>query len=298
MELDFTKGTDTKHKIRLESHLVYVEWLRGAAPVGRAVDFVVGTSFVGDGAPVTVTLMSESKGWLGQLRGEVSRDRFTGEFTIPDSVKFGDMLYLVTELNEHGLRGESRSIAAVQPVQVSELKWSVSEARRGDNVTLSAKVINLSGDDDVKLIIYEHDQDGGHDRIVELPATIEDNRITVEWEYQYHEDTDDIPSDDELSRYGRHYQLPEYFFTVKIGGEEFGRNLESGLLTFKDSFEFQVTDDNGAPISGEDYILILPDGTERKGKLDDMGRVSEENVPPGKVEIRLPNLEADDEPSD
>ena len=42
------------------------------------------------------------------------------------------------------------------------------------------------------ILIYEHDQDGAHDRICEIPAVVQDGKIEVKWEYEYHEDTDEI----------------------------------------------------------------------------------------------------------
>ncbi len=39
------------------------------------------------------------------------------------------------------------------------------------------------------------------------------------WEYEYHEDTAKIASEDDLQQYDKknHYTHPEYYFTIKIG---------------------------------------------------------------------------------
>ena len=93
----------------------------------------------------------------------------------------------------------------------------------------------------MKIIIYEFDRDGAHDKIVELPATVKNKKIELQWAYEYHEDTDEIPSDAEMQRYGRNYNPPEYFFTVKVDKQEFGKKQESGLLEFKDWIEIELT---------------------------------------------------------
>jgi hypothetical protein len=112
------------------------------------------------------------------------------------------------------------------------------------------------------------------------------NKIETTWEYEYHEDTDEIPTDEELQSYGLSYNPPEYFFVVKIGDAE----DISGILLYKDYVEIYLKNPGGEPIADEDYILTLPDGTEIEGKVDSEGYAKVEGIPPGKVSVRFPNL--------
>ncbi|MBW1803671.1 MAG: hypothetical protein JRJ85_23435, partial [Deltaproteobacteria bacterium] len=45
------------------------------------------------------------------------------------------------------------------------------------------------------------------------------------------------------------------------------------------------------PVPDEKYVAYLPDGSERKGNLDDKGIARLEDIPPGKVKIDFPDLE-------
>ena len=169
------------------------------------------------------------------------------------------------------------------------MKWSASEARRGDILTLSADVKKVQPGTEVTVTIYEHDQDGAHDKITELPAIVKDKKIEIQWAYEYHEDTDEIPTEAELERYGRGYNPPEYFFTVKYGNVETGTNQESGLLTFKDYIIIELSNARGEPAADAEYKLTLSDGTEKTGNLDSEGEARIDQVPPGKYKLLFPN---------
>ena len=119
-------------------------------------------------------------------------------------------------------------------------------------------------------------------------------KLELKWAYEYHEDSDEIPTEEELQKYGRKYNHPEYFFTVKFDQTEFGLNQESGLLKFKDWFDVIGEDGYGEPLRDGEYVLILPDGEERRGNLDDEGRARIEDIPPGVCVIEFLQKEEDD----
>lgn len=282
-ELKFTKGTDEEHEIELESELVYAGWRQGAAIAGETAQLEVETSFVGNGASVKIKCMSESGRKLGSISGVVKNNKYVDEIEIPEDVELGDMVYFQVNLPDNGLSGESNWIEVIPPVEVTEMKWSVAEARRGDIVGLSAKVKNVTDGTGVKLIIYEYDRDGAHDRITELPGTIRGAKIEVNWEYEYHEDTDEIPTEEELQEYGQSYNPPEYFFTLSINDTVHGKQQESGLLKFKDFIEVKLANCTGT----ERYIIRLPDGTELRGSFGEDGLIREDDIPPGPCTIEI-----------
>jgi hypothetical protein len=289
MPLKFTKSTDTAHKIKLESELIVASWVSGVAYIGLTAKFVVRTAFVGNGAPVEVKGKTQSGKKLGKVKGFVTNNCFTGALEIPDNIKEGDFALFEVDISKCGLNGQSDGIPVYPPILVQNLKWSAKEARRGDIVSLSADVPGLRDDTDVKLTIYEYDRDGVHDRITELAAKSKGQKVKLDWKYEYHEDTDEIPTDEELKKYGKKYNPPEYFFTVKIEENEFGKKQESGLLLFKDWIEIRLTGRGGTPVPDADYVLTMPDGSQRKGKLDGNGYAVEKDVPPGNITIEFPN---------
>jgi len=291
--LKFTKATDSEHKVELESSLISASWTVGKAIGGQSASFEVITEMVGEGAPVKAKGKSEKGKSLGTVKGVMRRNRFTGAFNVPEEIGLGDKAFFEVKLSKNGLDGESEHIPAYPPLRVSNLKWSAQEARRGDRLTLSADIKGLPGQTEVALVIYEYDRDGAHDRIVELPATIEDDHIEVNWEYEYHEDTDEIATQEELDKYGGQYNPPEYFFVVKAEGVEYGRDQESGLLKFKDWVEITLLRKDGTPVGNVDYTMTLPDGQQRQGTLDPSGHAREDDVPPGGGKIEFQNIEDD-----
>lgn len=58
-----------------------------------------------------------------------------------------------------------------------------------------------------------------------------------------------------------------------------------------DSIEIELVDENGNPVADEEYILYLPDGKERKGKVDSKGYAKEKDIPPGELFVKFLNLE-------
>jgi hypothetical protein len=245
MELKFNKSTDTEHKIKLESTLISATWNSARAIAGQTASFTVLTSFVGYKAPIQVKGKSEKGKNLGKIKGVILNNKYRGEFEIPEDVELDDRVYFEVELSKNGLSGESNWIPIFPMPRVKNLRWSAKEARREDLLTLSANVENVRDYSEVKLVIYEYDRDGAHDRITELPTVVKNGKIELQWEYEYHEDTDEIPTDEELKKYGKSYNPPEYFFTVKIGEEEYGEDQESGLLVFKDWIEIELVDEEG-----------------------------------------------------
>ncbi len=293
MDQKFSKGTDTEHEIKLDSTLVYAAWRIGTAYGGQAAPLEVLTSFVGNGAKIKIEGKSENGKKLGKINSTIINNKFIGTLNIPEDIELGDSVFFAVSLSDNGLDGESNHIPARPPIVVTNMKWSADEARRGDTLTLTADVEGADEGTEAKIIIYEYDSDNIHDVITEFPAVIENKKIEVQWEYEYHEDTDEIPTDEEMKRYGGSYNPPEYFFTITIGAQEFGADQESGILGFKDWIEIQLMDEDGNPLPDVEYETVYPDGTTKSGRLDEEGRVTLENVPPGSFNITYKDIYPD-----
>ena len=290
-EIKHTKSTDSEHKIKLTSSLVYAAWSQAAAFAGAEAEVEVATAFVGSGAPVKITCKSSKGKKLGKISGKIKGNKFKQKIELPEDMEQGDEIYFEVKLSKNGLKGKSNSIPVYPKPVVTNMKWSASEARREDILTLSADVDKVDSGTEALVTIYEYDRDGAHDKITELPARIENSKVELQWEYEYHEDVDEIPTEEEMREYGGSYNPPEYFFTVKITGFESGLEQESGLLTFKDYVEIELVDEYGNKSANEKFKLILPDGSEKEGTLDENGYARVEDVPPGKFSIEFPDLD-------
>jgi hypothetical protein len=247
MEYKFTKPTDQEHKITVDSNLLYAVWKVGCARGGAEADFEVRTSFVGQGADIEITGNGDDYGKIKKIKDKIYNNLYNGKIPIPKDIKPGEDVWFEVKLSKQRLRGKSNAIPGMPEPVLRKIQWDKKEARRGDIVKLQVK----------------------------------NRKIDLQWEYEYHEDVDEIPTENELKEYGKNYNPPEYFFVVDIDGYRLGEKQESGLLKFKDWIRIELHDHVGKPVPNEKYTLILADGTEKKGTLNADGYAKVEDVPPG-----------------
>ena len=289
MALEYKKQTNKEHKETLESKIVFAIWGQKVAPAGDTVKLFVQTHFVGSGSDIKIKVEDKNGKAIEQLTGKVYGDYFGAPVTIPEDVR--DSLVFTAKLTKHGLEKKSNAMQVIPPFKITNLKWGQKEARRGEVVKLTADTKGLEDGTDVVIRIYEYDQDGAHDFITKFPCRVKDKKIESDWEYEYHEDTDEIPTDEEMNKYGNNYNPPEYFFVIECHGKRFGDKQESKLLEFKDWIEITLMDAVGLPVAGADYVVRLADGSEKKGKLDAEGHARVDDVAPGEYWVHLPGYD-------
>jgi len=285
---EYKKPTDEVHVVDLSSEITLAVWRTKSASAGDSVSFEVWTHFVGNGSDIEIKIEDKRGKTMGKLKGKVYGDYFASTIVISDKAK--EELVFTAKLPKHGLEKKSDILRVIPPILVTNMKWGQKEARREDVVKLSADIEGVPDETEVMICIYEYDEDGAHDFITKFPLSVKNKKIEAEWEYEYHEDTDEIPTEDEKQQYGRNYNPPEYFFVIDVYRKRFGEKQESGLLEFKDWLEINLVDSDGNPIADEEYVLHLPDGSERKGQLDAEGYAREEDIPPGTYIITFPNV--------
>lgn len=288
MVTEYTKQTDQIHEVKLESSITHAIWHGKTAAVGAQVSLEVLTELVGNGSEIKIKVKDKESRTIEKLKGHVYGNTYKAKIAIPENAK--EELSYVAKLPKHGLEMDSEILTVIPPVNVTNQAWSEQEARRGDIVTLSADTEGIPDDTEVMIYIYEYDQDGAHDFITQFPTSVKQNKIELEWKYEYHEDTDEIPAEEEMQEYGKHYNPPEYFWVAEVAGTRFGEEQGSGLLKFKDWIEVRLTNGPEEPIAGEPYILYLPDGEVIEGNTNNEGRIKEGKIPPGKVFVEFPGL--------
>ena len=269
-----TGQTDNAHQITLSSSIEQVQWAQLRAAPGGAVGLEIFTRFVGNGATLQIKLTDHQGKTHGTFKNKIYNNHLSAEVQVPPKAK--DALYAEVKFPKHGLKQKSPALLLTPPVEIKNAQWSKDEARRGDILTLSADVKGVLDGTEAQIQIFEHDADGAHDPITRFSTLVEKKRVEAEWEYEYHEDTDDIPTEAEVEK---GYQSPEYFFRVEVEGVA----EDSKLLTFKDWIEITLRTYTGS----EQYVLHLPDGSTRKGTFDKEGTALEEDVPPGPCMIEV-----------
>ena len=285
--LEYNKETNKEHKETLESKIVHTLWFGKIACVGSQLGFEVWTHFVGNGSEIEIKVEDKRGKTIDKIKGKVYGDFFGGSLVVPEKAK--EELSFIAKLPKHGLEMKSNILKVIPSVKVANLKWGQKEARRGDIVKLTADIKGVLDETKVIVSIYEYDADGAHDFISKFPCRVKNKKIETEWEYEYHEDTDEIPTNEEMQRYGNRYNPPEYFWVAEIAGKRFGKEQESGLLKFIDDLEVTLVDGEGNPIGEKEYEIELPDGTTQSGKLDQDGYTILKDLSPGRAKITIKN---------
>ncbi len=273
-------STNKIKEVKLESAIEQVLWTKNIASAGGKVGIEVFTKFVGNNSDIKIEIKDKSGKSGGTVKGKITGNRFWKNIEVPDNLK--DELTATVKLSKHGLEKKSNTIPLLPPIKITNLKWDKTEAKRGDILKLTADVKGAYDGAEAAIEIYEHDDDGAHDLVASFPSHVKSQKIKAEWEFQYIEDTDDIPDDNEAEN---GYKNPEYFFRVTIGGI----SEDSGLLKFRDWIEVQLLDADQNPIPDEDYKIVFADGQEKNGKLDENGKAVLKDLPPGGYKIIFPN---------
>ncbi len=276
--------TNKIKEVKLTSTIEQVSWSQPRAVAGSKIGIDVFTKYVGNNSDIKIEIKDKNGKSGGTTKGKISGNRFWKNIDIPDNLK--DELTATVKLSKHGLEKKSNTIPLLPPIKISNLKWDKDEAKRGDILKITADVKGAYDGAETTIEIYEHDSDGAHDLVTSFPALVKSQKIKTEWEFQYVEDTDDIPDDNE-SENG--YQNPEYFFRVNIGGI----SEDSGLLKFKDTIEVQWNNSN-EPAANNKFKIVTADGNEINGSLDTDGKFNADNLPPGPFILVL----EDDEDAD
>jgi hypothetical protein len=226
------------------------------------------------------------------MDAKIYGNRLIAPFPLPPNAPPDDFAYLEVKLPKQSLRGETNRIPIRPQIKVQQIQWSAREVRRGDILTLSVDFQStIPNDTDALIIIYEYDQSGSHDPICKIPTTIQNNKIKVQWEFQYQNDTAEIPTHQELQPHGKSYAHPEYFFVVVLDEIRIGANQESGLLRFKDTVEFIAKTPLGDIVSNKDIIVDFADGTQQTVRVDSQGKAIINGAPAGPISYHFKDEE-------
>jgi hypothetical protein len=275
---DHKGNTNKKTEIKLESDINRIIWTAGTGCPGGKVGLEVETQFVGVNSEASFEISDKSGKKFETIKKKIFGNKLWLEITVPEKAK--DELFAEVKLSKHGISKKSRGLYLFPFVDIKNLKWDKQEAKRGDILKLTADIKGLADGNEAEIQIWEHDSDLAHDLVTKFPVIIRNQKIEADWEFEYVDDTDDIPTEEEAER---GYNHPEYFFRVVCAG----KSADSGLLKFKDWIEIEVKDKLGIPITNKDYKLLFPDGTEKEGKLTEEGKIKIEDLPPGKIKFQL-----------
>ena len=167
--------------------------------------------------------------------------------------------------------------------QLKNLKWKdgnnneIDTAHIGDKVKLTAEVTDIDDGTNCIFNILEKDDDGNNDDVITISVPVKEGKIEVEWEVIYMEDDDDSDSEQEKEEKG--YTLPEFIFNAESKKHGVKSESDSGELKVCDWLELEFNDEeNNELMKNFEFILILPDGSEKSYTTNDNGYVKITNI--------------------
>jgi hypothetical protein len=293
MEGEYTVSTDKKEKIKLDSRVMSADWLSDYARGGAEARVCVKTVFVAEGSAIEIKCRSSEGKAPETIKGKVYNDEFVGVLLIPEKVKVGADIWFEAKLPKHGLKMESgTSIPAKPAILASKICWDRKEVLRGEEVLLTCQFESgVVDDEDAAFVIYEHNPNSYDFKITTLQATIKNNKVEATWVFDYHEDTAQIATHEELKPVGKNYVHPQYYFVVVVDGVKIGEKRESGLMVFKDSVSIEILDEHGIAVADREFVIVFADGSEQKGKSDKLGLANISKTIPGNYQIEFPPME-------
>lgn len=156
-------------------------------------------------------------------------------------------------------------------------KWSKELVKPGDKVELSVETEGLDNGEKINFFIWQRDIRKADLQLENIEVQIQGDKAKTEWQ---------VPSQGENEN-GNGYSCQDYYFTALSNPD---LSVRSGILYIEDFIEIELKDEDGKVIANEEYVLYLPNGEVRKGKLDGNGHKKEENVPKGTYSVTFPNL--------
>ncbi len=276
--------TDKVQKIKLESSIEQVFWTKKSSSPGGKAGLEVLTKFVGNNSEISIQLSDKSGKTFDTIKKKMFGNKFWTEITVPEKAK--EALFAEVKLSKLSLSKKSNALILLPTIEIKNLKWDRDEVHRSDIVKITAEVSNVYDDAEAEVQIWEHDSDNAHDFIASIPVTVKNKKIETEWEFQYVDDTDDIPTDEEAEK---GYQWPEYFFRVNVGG----KSEDSKVMKFKDWVEIEWIYEYDQPAANKKFKLYTADGNETQDTLDNSGKFKIEYLPPGPVRILIDDEDTD-----
>jgi hypothetical protein len=166
----------------------------------------------------------------------------------------------------------------IQLIGIASARWSVSKAKVGDKVKLSAQSFGIESGAKAIMAIFMKDS-GSPDKLVQtLHTQVRNDKIEEEWVFEVGEEH--LAFQDDKKKHGG-YSSPEYYFVASAEN----CSARSDFLRYEDFIELKLRDEDDKPVKNIGYRIFLPNGDIREGKLDSDGYAKEENIPPGRVEV-------------
>jgi hypothetical protein len=195
------------------------------------------------------------------------------------ALESGRVKFKEAPLGKFKIEVEGYEFVFKPPGKIIKARWEKDKAKCGDEVKMIVDVEDFDDGTPAKFLIWE--RKGSQDNTIDqIDGTIQGNKAEITWKHSLEE------REEELKEKVKEEEEPKYHFVVDIEGEEKG----SEDLTFTYPLDVYIEDENENPLDNMEYTIILPDGTEKKGKFKD-GHAKIEDALYGKFKLEIEGYE-------
>jgi hypothetical protein len=200
------------------------------------------------------------------------------------------VLYSVSgpgDFSERGRLGGRVSRWGIEPgtydfelSEITSATWSTTRAKIGEEVRLQVTTVGVDSGAYARLEVFIRDSGHADSPIHLVEASVENDAIDEGWTPQVDEGL--LEHQDAILEKGG-YSNPFYVFKVTIGK----LSTYSPLLQLRHDLEVRLIDDESQPLSEREVQIFFANGEIRSLPTDNDGKMSIEDVPPGRFNISV-----------
>jgi uncharacterized Zn-binding protein involved in type VI secretion len=274
-----------------------VKWSKTTVKEGEEIELTAVVKDIADGNSITFQIWKKGQdpdsnraSWAvrGELQGGSAVAKWVYELPAGEEVPEEDPEFFFTAHSAWCPYKKSGNLTVelLRP-EITNCEWKdkdgkqIEEALIDDEVVISAEVKDIADGEQVRVEIWEHDDDNRHDFVLGFSGTVADGKLEIPWKVLYREDEDDSTSGKELAEKG--YTLPEYHFVLQYKMIE----CAGPVLTVKDWAKLTLKDTTGTVLPNNKYVIYLHNGDRISGTSDENGDLEKISLPVGSIAIRI-----------
>lgn len=282
----FQGQTDQVLKIQWQSFIVAARWLEPVASAGGHTTLEVLTAYVGDAAPIEVTVLDAQGKECLKLQGAVRSQIFRAKVGLPaDTV--GPLLFKA-KLPKHGLEAQSGNLKILPKVVVQNLKWLDGEGKAlsvwKDGTALSCEGQCLGAPELADaLVTLSVKTAHGLAEWLQVPSQVKQGKVKVLLKPHYAERANKLKTHADLRPTGEDYAQPELIFHVRC----LGASGESTPLPVTQTklLVYEMALGKAGEFAGKTIKVTDPSGAITSYSIPEDGRIEIEKTKPGHYSI-------------
>ncbi len=282
----FQGQSDQVLKIKLQSFIVAAQWLEPIASAGCETILEVMTAYVGDTAPIEISVMDAMGKECLKLQGVVLSQIFRARINLPSDIV--GPLRFKAKLPKHSLEAQSGELKVLPKIQVKNLRWlngesqAISEWKDGTLLTCEGQCLGAEEKTEA-LIVLSVKTAHGLAEWIQAIAQVEQGKAKATFAPKYAERADKLKTQSQLQPTGESYEQPELVFQLRCLGASANSQplpvLQTKVLLY------EMAPGQAGKFAGKSIKVLDPSGATTSYSIPKDGRIEIVKTKPGRYEI-------------